>query len=214
VLILAILITFVAGYMIGSLPTGFLWGRARGIDIRKEGSGNIGATNVFRVLGKTQGICVLIFDTLKGVCGATLAPTLGMMVGSGEAAGGPELIYLVGGLAAVIGHNYTCWLGFKGGKGIATSAGVLIALLPWAFVVSFSTWIVVTVVTRYVSMASIAAAAVLPIAAIGLGRSGLMIGLATTMGVLAIYKHRANINRLIQKSEPRIEFGKKKKLGS
>lgn len=181
--------------------------RARGVDIRSVGSGNIGATNVFRILGKGPGIAVLLLDALKGYLPARFLPLL--FIPSIE---GHEVQYqylaLIAGFFAIIGHNYTCWLRFKGGKGIATSAGVLIAWVPLALLITLGSWIVVFAVSRYVSLASILAAVVLPFAVWGTDGRGYMIGIATVLSVLAIYKHRANIQRLIAGTENRI--GKKK----
>jgi glycerol-3-phosphate acyltransferase PlsY len=119
-----------------------------------------------------------------------------------------ECYAIVAGISAILGHNYTCWLKFKGGKGIATTAGVLIALFPKAFLVCLAIWIIVFGVSRYVSLASIAAAACLPFAAWAVGRSTRMVFVALFMGALAIYKHKANIQRLQNGTENR--FGQKK----
>lgn len=190
------------GYLLGSLPTGYLVGRARGVDIRRAGSGNIGATNVLRVLGKPAGFFVLAVDALKGLA-AVLA--LGrwlprFLVTTPDHA---ELTAIVAGVAAILGHNYTCWLGFKGGKGIATSAGVLLALMPAALGWCFLVWVVVFALSRYVSLASISAAAALPFAVWFTGRGPLLTGVALALGALAIYRHRANIRRLLDGTEHR-----------
>ena len=201
------LLVAVIAYLVGSIPTGYLMARAKGIDIRSVGSGNIGATNVFRILGKGPGIVVLLIDALKGYIPAKLLP---MVFAPDVIAEGlkHQNIAIVAGFFAIIGHNYTCWLRFKGGKGVATSAGVLIAWVPMALLIALGTWIVVFAVSRYVSLASILAAVVLPFAVWGTGERGTMIGIATVISLLAIYKHRANIQRLIAGTENRI--GKKK----
>jgi glycerol-3-phosphate acyltransferase PlsY len=199
------IVVVVAAYLLGSIPTGFLVGTARGIDVRAAGSGNIGATNVFRLLGKAAGIFVLMVDALKGYLACAVVARLGSEWGG--ASSGPqskEQMSIVAGIAVILGHNYTCWLRFKGGKGIATSAGVLVALLPWAFLVCLGTWILVFAVSRYVSLASIAAAVVLPLAAWRAGQSNRMILVATVIGALAVYKHKANIQRLWNGTENRI----------
>jgi acyl phosphate:glycerol-3-phosphate acyltransferase len=197
----------IAAYFIGSIPTGYLWAKAKGVDIRSGGSGNIGATNVFRILGKGPGIVVLLIDALKGFLPAKFLPALLLQ---GVAAGEPKYqsLAVVAGLFAVIGHNYTCWLRFKGGKGIATSAGVLIAWVPLALVITLASWIIVFAVSRYVSLASVLAAFVLPLAVFATGEPGYMIGIASILSALAIYKHRANIQRLLKGTEHR--FGSKK----
>lgn len=190
------------GYLLGSLPTGYLVGRARGVDVRTVGSGNIGATNVMRVLGKTAGLFVLAVDALKGlVAVAGLGRALPASVGSGAAAS--DLVAVTAGVAAILGHNYPCWLGFKGGKGIATSAGVLLALMPAALGWCFGVWAVVFALSRYVSLASISAAAALPLATWWTGYGPLLSGLSLALGALAIVKHRANIRRLLDGTEPR-----------
>lgn len=196
----------VVAYFLGSIPTGFLAGRAKGIDVRSTGSGNIGATNAFRVLGKPAGTLVLLTDALKGYLAAAVVARIGLMFAPDATAVTLERLSILGGLAAVIGHNYTCWLRFKGGKGIATSAGVLIAWVPWALLVIFVTWLVVFLVSRYVSLASIVAAVVLPFAVWMLEGSRTMICITTGLSVMAIYKHRANIQRLLNGTENRIRF--------
>src|SRR5438876_250842 len=151
--------------MLGSIPTGYLVAAARGIDIRTVGSGNIGATNVFRYFGVPAGIFVLLADAFKGWL-AVVAVTR-LLCSWLPAAASPqacEWLAIVSGLAAILGHNFTCWLHFKGGKGIATSAGVLVALVPSALLIILGIWILVFGLSRYVSLASICAAAALPFA--------------------------------------------------
>jgi len=197
-------ITALAAYLIGSIPTGYLIARLKGVDIRQTGSGNIGATNVFRTLGKPAGITVLLIDAVKGFIPTFLVryilhhpdPTV------------MEYHAMTAGLFAILGHNYTCWLNFKGGKGIATSAGVLVALVPIALLITLGGWILIFVLSRYVSLASIGAAVLLPFAVWGTGGSGRMLILSSVLSVLAIYKHRGNIQRLRRGTENR--FGKKK----
>jgi glycerol-3-phosphate acyltransferase PlsY len=199
------LLTAVFAYFIGSIPTGYLVARFRGVDIRAHGSGNIGATNAFRVLGKGPGTFVLLVDAIKGTAAVLLLPHLVPAI-LGKTEIFPHLGILAG-LMGILGHNYTCWLGFKGGKGIATSAGVIGALAPVAFLIIVSTWLVTFFASRYVSVASIAAAAVLPFAAGFTQNDPVLTGLATCLGVLAIVKHKANIRRLLAGTESR--FGKK-----
>jgi glycerol-3-phosphate acyltransferase PlsY len=194
-------LTAIVSYLLGSIPTGYLVAKARGIDIRSVGSGNIGATNVFRILGKTAGITVLLIDALKGFVACRFV------------AFGPdapsEAHRMIAGLFAILGHNYTCWLRFKGGKGIATSAGVLLALVPAGFAIALSTFLIVLALSRYVSLSSIAASAILPIGVWLAGGSPRMIVLTAFLGAMAIYKHRGNIRRLMAGTESRI--GQKKK---
>src|SRR5712692_1257904 len=152
-----------AAYLLGSIPTGYLVARAKGIDIRSLGSGNIGATNVMRILGKLAGIFVLVTDAFKGWLAVEGLTRLVFFL-YGNPLSDPEVFGIVAAFAAVLGHNYPCWLNFKGGKGIATSAGVLAALVPAALVMSLSVWIVLLALTRYVSIASIIGSFTLPFA--------------------------------------------------
>jgi glycerol-3-phosphate acyltransferase PlsY len=194
-------LTAIVSYLIGSIPTGYLVAKVRGVDIRSVGSGNIGATNVFRILGKAAGITVLLVDALKGFVACRY-----VAFGSGAPS---EEHAMVAGFLAILGHNYTCWLKFKGGKGIATSAGVLLALTPPGFGIALSTFLVVLAISRYVSLSSICAAAVLPFAVWLTGGTKKLIVLTAFVGAMAIYKHRANIARLMAGTELRI--GQKKR---
>jgi glycerol-3-phosphate acyltransferase PlsY len=198
---LTALLIALGAFLLGSIPTGFLVARAKGIDIRQHGSGNIGATNVFRTLGKPLGILVFVFDALKGFAAVWLALKFG-----GPSAW-PGIIAAV---AVIAGHNYTPWLGFKGGKGIATSAGVLIALMPWAVLAIAAVWFAVFFAMRYVSLASISAAAALPVAVgalwfYGCGGNGPLLGFSALIAALAIWRHRSNIERLMAGTEHRFE---------
>lgn len=201
---LVYVVVLVAGYLLGSLPTGYLVARARGVDIRGQGSGNIGATNVFRVLGRPAGTLVMVVDVLKGVLASAGVPRLALAVLAGSGADF-ELARILGGVAAVLGHNYTCWLGFKGGKGVATTGGVLLGLIPGAFAFSAATWLIVFGLSRYVSLASLAAAVSLPVGVWFTGGSRLMIAVIGGLGLLAIVKHRSNIRRLLNGTEHRFQ---------
>lgn len=199
------ILTVLIAYLLGSIPTGFLVAKARGVDIRTVGSGNIGATNVFRILGKAAGVFVLVVDAAKG----WLAVFVVAKLVSGwfyPEPGSPALEWfrLCAGIAAILGHNYTCWLHFKGGKGIATSAGVLVALVPKPLLVVLAIWIIVFALSRYVSLASIVAALSLPFAAWAFGETRTIILVTAALAALAIYKHKANIQRLINGTENRI----------
>jgi len=205
VLVVGYILTAVTSYLLGSIPTGYLLAAARGIDIRTVGSGNIGATNVFRFLGVPAGVFVLLVDALKGwVAVVVVARLFGNWFADAAGPTAREWLALVGGVSAILGHNFTCWLRFKGGKGIATSAGVLIALVPWALLIIFGVWVIVFALSRYVSLASICASAALPPAAWVTKESHTMICMLTAMSALAIYKHKANIQRLIAGTETRI----------
>jgi glycerol-3-phosphate acyltransferase PlsY len=190
-------------YVLGSTPSGYLAGKARGRDVRTMGSGNIGATNAFRVLGKTAGIAVLAADALKGFVSARFVPVLALHL-FGTSGPHRENLALAAGVGAILGHNYTCWLRFKGGKGIATSAGVVLAWAPEACLSAIAVWCLVLAATRYVSVASIAAALVLPVAVWYWNGSPTMTYVMAALSLLAICKHKANIQRLLNGSESRI----------
>ena len=208
-----------AAYLLGSIPFGFLAAKAMGIDIRSVGSGNIGATNAMRVLGKPAGLGVLLLDVLKGYAAcAFLAPLIFNWLEPLFYGLAPKFhaepvefqirLYVVAGIFAVLGHNYTCWLNFKGGKGIATTAGVYLALAPWAVLVALGVFILALLLTKYVSVASMSAAVALPITVWILSPHYIFLGIVTTaLGALAIYRHKSNIQRLLAGTENRL--GKK-----
>jgi glycerol-3-phosphate acyltransferase PlsY len=173
------------------------------VDIRKAGSGNIGATNVLRVLGKPAGILVLAIDALKGALACWLLPAAAIALAGAEAAPEVEGLRIAAGLAAILGHNYTCWLRFKGGKGIATSAGVLLVWMPAALGLALLVWVLAFLVSGYVSLASVVAAFALPFIVWLTGGSATLIAVAAVLGALAIYKHRSNIQRLRAGTEHR-----------
>ena len=213
--VLGYIVLVLCAYLLGSIPTGYLVARAKGIDIRTVGSGNIGATNAFRVLGKPAGVFVLLADALKGYAACIWLTDLLLRVFD------VHLEHAVterafAGFAAILGHTFTCWLHFKGGKGIATSAGVYLAVALPALLVALGLWIVFFVATRFVSVASIVAAVALPAgvwATIGTHQS-VALGIATTaLGAMVIWKHRSNIARLKAGTENRISFGKKSSAG-
>ena len=217
---IAYIITALGAYLLGSVPFGFLVAKAKGIDIRSVGSGNIGATNAMRVLGKPAGIFVLLMDALKGYMACALLPAL-IFNSLAPHFSGPAVMFqnqlgetqarffLLGGICAVLGHNYTCWLKFKGGKGIATTAGVFLALAPWAVLVALVVFILAVALTKYVSVGSIAAAIALPVAVWVLQPHNFLLGIVTTaLGALAVYKHKSNIQRLLAGTENRL--GKKR----
>ncbi|MEN9732008.1 MAG: hypothetical protein RLZ45_3 [Verrucomicrobiota bacterium] len=203
---LALIVVIAGAYLIGSIPTGYLVALFRGVDLRAHGSGNIGATNAFRVLGKGPGAFVLLADALKGSAAVLWMPGLAVRIVGSTAS---ESLPLIAGVAAILGHNYTCWLRFKGGKGIATTAGVMATLVPLGLTITFSTWLIVFLATRYVSVASIVAAIVLPIATMLTSRNHALWAVAFIFGGLAIWRHRGNLQRLRAGTESRIEFGRK-----
>jgi len=211
--VLDYIIILVAAYLLGSIPTGFLVAKAKGVDIRTVGSGNIGAMNAFRVLGKPAGIFVLLADCAKGYVAcvglaAVFVPTVYGAPGRILNADQLEHTRILAGIFAVLGHNFTCWLKFKGGKGIATTAGVYLALAPLAFAIAFAAFVLAVLVTRYVSVGSIAGAIVLPVTVWIMTPHNLFLCIVTTaLGVLAIYKHKSNIQRIMAGTENRL--GKK-----
>jgi len=206
--IVAYFAVMVGAYLLGSIPTGYLIAQARGIDIRTVGSGNIGATNVFRILGKPAGIFVLVFDGLKGF--AACAWFVDSIENIFARTPGDEVyLRLIAGLAVVLGHNYTCWLRFKGGKGIATSAGVLAGIVPWALLIIMGLWVLFFALTRYVSVGSLVASFTLPFATWFTTKNWTLTVVTGAMGALAIYKHKANIERLLKGTENRIGGPKK-----
>jgi len=186
-----------AAYLLGSIPTSYIVGRAaRGIDLREHGSGNLGATNAFRVLGWRLAVPVLVVDVAKG-----WAPTHFFPLWDGP--GGSEWA-LAYGAAAVLGHAYSVWVGFRGGKGVATGAGVFLALAPVAVLAGFAVWVLLVLATRIVSVASIAAALVLPVAVLLTRGSGPVLWLAIALAVFILYSHRANVRRLLRGEEHRL----------
>jgi len=217
-------------FLLGSIPFGLLIAKAKGIDIRQHGSGNIGATNVLRVMGKKFGIPCLLLDILKGFVPTLLAISLirftGQPVGISIAyllpfakTDNPQFLaqslQVITGLCAVLGHNYSPWVGFKGGKGIATTAGVVTALMPAAIGILILIWLVLFKVTRYVSVASIVAVALVPIITLwgswhhGRIQDGTwnkpLFAFSVLVALLGIWKHRSNIQRLIAGTENRFE---------
>jgi glycerol-3-phosphate acyltransferase PlsY len=202
-----IAISVVLSYLIGSIPTGFLIGRARGIDLRQHGSGNIGATNAMRVLGKGLGVFVLIVDLLKGWISAYAIPIIVKKILFPEIDQSAMAVCSVfAGVGAVIGHTYTVWLGFNGGKGIATSAGVFLALTPVATLICLGIWLIIVVTTRLVSLGSIIAAILLPILVGVTARQRLILVVTVIVSILVIWRHKSNISRLINGTESRISF--------
>ncbi len=199
-----------AAYLLGSIPFGFLIAKACGKDIRTLGSGNIGATNVFRSVSKPLGILTFALDFLKGLCGVKLVPVLATTLAGGSAENMALPVFC--GAMTVVGHNWTCFLGFKGGKGVATSAGLLLGLSPIGVGLAFAAWLATFLLSRYVSVASITAAVVLGIAVwpLHLKEHGIWFPcVLTLLALLAIWKHRSNIARLRAGTESRFHFGKK-----
>ena len=195
-------------YLLGAIPNGFLIARAKGIDIRTVGSGNIGATNVYRSVSKKLGILTFALDAVKGAVPAILFPLCVVRL-SAETA--PAWLPLVFGGLAIVGHTWPVYLKFKGGKGVATSAGALVGIAPGAMGIGLLCWFVALVGTRYMSVASILAAIAVPLSGWWLYRGqGPALPLAlTALGALIIWRHKGNIQRLVKGTENRFEFKKK-----
>ena len=193
-------------YLLGSFPAGYIAGRLAGIDIRKVGSGNVGATNVTRVLGKRFGYPVFILDFAKGLGAVVLAVIMGKA--SHSSAQFVDLCGAVGAVCSVIGHSYSIWLGFSGGKGVATLMGALFGINWITALIVCAVWIVAFQTTRYVSLASIAAAVALPVTlAIMLFLKELPTPISLYfsffLGTIVILRHRSNLSRLLKGTEPR-----------
>ena len=231
-------------FLLGSIPFGLYIARSRGINIREHGSGNIGATNVLRVVGKGSGLLCFVLDILKGALPVLLA--INLLGIEGKSPLGQydflesirtvypvdqqtfiQFIHVLTGLFAVLGHNFSPWAGFKGGKGIATSAGVFLALAPIATLILILVWVILTFSTRYVAVGSVGAAIALPLIifwgsnhhkvddndpdSLSLWEAGTynkpLLIFAIVAGALAVFKHRTNLVRLANGTEHR--FGKK-----
>ncbi|MBI5655857.1 MAG: glycerol-3-phosphate acyltransferase [Geobacter sp.] len=181
------LILIIAAYLLGSVPTGLVLARVvGGVDIRTTGSGNIGATNVSRTLGWKVGVLTLVGDCLKGVVPVLLAYRLGFTEGW----------LALTGLAAFTGHIYTVFLRFKGGKGVATALGVFLAMSPLSVLAALAVFGLVFWKWRYVSLASISAAAAMPLLVALIDRRGLIFLMSGVIALLVIWRHRENIQRL------------------
>jgi len=188
-------------YALGSLPSGYLSGRFRGIDLREHGSGNLGATNVYRVLGAGAAVPVVVVDVAKGFVPAWLFPGW-----DGTAAAGLAVAY---GLAAIAGHVWPFTLRFRGGKGVATGAGVLLALVPLATLVAFLVWIGVVSLTRYVSVGSIATATLVPMLAFAFDAPSTTVWFCAVVAVFVWWTHRENLRRLASGTEHRFGSGRR-----
>lgn len=197
----------VAAYLLGSIPFGLILAKLfGGTDVRKQGSGNIGATNVARVVGPLAGVMTLILDAAKGAAAVLLAERVSNTSATWM---------MIAAIAALLGHCFPVWLKFKGGKGVATAAGVFLALSPLAFLVAILLFVVVVLFWRYVSLGSISAAAAIPLLIYFLWAPGHAPPLTVTFGSLAIallvvYKHGSNIQRLVHGLEPKFSFERKK----
>jgi len=204
-----IILGIIVSYLIGSIPTAYIFGRVlKGIDIRKFGSGNVGATNALRVLGKGPGIAVLVLDILKGFLPVIF---LGNFLRSRIAFIPDETLRLILGLSCICGHNWTIFLGFKGGKGIATTFGVLLGLslkitgLKLILGLVILTWLVIFIIVRIVSVASVLAGIALPIYIILFKQPKVLIFASILLCIFIILRHKTNLKRVFQGKEPRFK---------
>ncbi len=197
-------IALVAAYLLGSIPFAYIAGRIHGVDLRVVGSGNLGATNVFRTLGRTVGVTVMVLDIAKGAAAVLLAEWL---------VGGSWWPIAAAALA-IAGHVFPVWTGFKGGKGVAVGAGALIGLVPLASAALIVLWVLLVLLTRYVSVASIVCA--LAAAPLGwlFGAPWSYVVFIALASLFVIGKHRENIARLVRGTESRISFGRKGASGA
>lgn len=205
--LLSLAISAVLAYLIGSIPVAYIFGRMlKGLDIREHGSGNMGATNAFRVLGKGPGMMVLILDIIKGIVPVTLVSNA---FGLGDA-----LSLVIIAVATVAGHNWTVFLHFKGGKGMATSLGCLIGLgfqfqgLRIILLLVTMTWLALFLLFGFVSLASIAAAVVFPILMVAFFEPFALIIMSIVLCIFTVFAHRSNIKRLVRGHENRVVFFK------
>jgi glycerol-3-phosphate acyltransferase PlsY len=205
-----IILGIIISYLVGSIPTAYIFGRLiRGIDIRKFGSGNVGATNALRVLGRGPGILVLILDILKGILPTVFLADFVILRASSIS---PDLIRLIFGFGCICGHNWTIFLRFKGGKGVATSLGVLLGLavriegVKWILGLAVLVWLAVFVIFRIVSLSSVIAALSLPLFAWLFKQSHILLFFSLVMTVFAIFRHKANLKRILKNEEPHFKF--------
>jgi glycerol-3-phosphate acyltransferase PlsY len=200
----AVSIPLLIGYLLGSVPFSYLAGRLRGVDLRQHGSGNLGASNTYRVLGASYAVPVLVLDIGKGAAAVLLAGWL--------SGGKPGLWGSAAALGAIVGHIWSVFLAFRGGKGVATAAGAFLALTPIPTLISVALWLVLVAATRYVSVGSMAGAVMLPLAVYLLGArtsgaprdTGPEFWLALVVAAVVLVKHRSNIRRLLDGNENRL----------
>ncbi len=192
----------VVAYLLGSIPFAFIGVRLVGRgDIRRSGSGNVGATNTLRVAGWKVALPVMLLDIAKGVAAVLLM----------RAVTASPTWWTAAGLAAVVGHCFPVWLGFSGGKGVATAAGVFATLAPLPTVIAAGVWLVVVAATRFVSLASLLAAASFPVALYFVsGARPTVLGLAVAASLVIIWRHRPNLARLVRGEEPRLGSGRRR----
>lgn len=216
-MLIPLLVTVVVGYLLGSLPFGYLVARSHGVNIFEVGSKNPGATNVRRVLGRGPGNLVFALDALKGAIAVALPIAYfslrHLVIISTATNDAGQVVYTVnwqevaevaGLIAALLGHSFSCFTGFRGGKGVATGAGGFAVLFPPGVLIAAAVWALAAFLTRYVSLASLLAAVSLPITAFFLHRSGILVGASALIAIIVIVRHRTNIARLVAGTENKI----------
>lgn len=197
---LSYIIVVLCSYVIGSIPSGLILGKTLwNVDLREHGSKNIGATNAWRTLGKLPGFIVFVADLLKGMIGVYLGM---LLVGTSTA-------MIIGGIIAIVGHSLSLFLKFKGGKGVATGLGVIIMLMPTVSAIVFIIWLVIVILSKYVSLASIIAAICVPVFAFILGMPSEFVAFGVVAALFVIYRHKSNIGRLMNGTENKIKAGKR-----
>lgn len=187
-------------YLIGSIPFALIVGKlAGGVDVRNYGSGNLGGTNAFRVLGWKVGVSVILADIIKGV----LATYLGLKLGG-------ELVGILAGVSAAVGHCYPLFAGFKGGKGVAVGAGIYIVLAPKSIFLAAIVFILTLLISKYVSLSSILAALTIGLSTLVFKSSLFLTVLTWLLVIFVVYRHRSNIKRILAGTENRVKFGKER----
>lgn len=203
------LLVLLTAYLLGSIPTGAIAGRLRGVDLREHGSGNLGFTNVLRVLGPKAGIPVLTVDIAKGLVAVIVVAA----IAGPDSPLGPQGVRVAAGLSAVAGHIWPIFARFRGGKAVATTAGVFLALAPVATVVAIAVWLSIVFTTKYVSVGSMAAAVVLPFAvgiearAVRMAQPLPVVAAAAAVAIVIVVLHRSNMRRLLAGTENRVSWG-------
>jgi acyl phosphate:glycerol-3-phosphate acyltransferase len=198
---LFVIFSVLSAYIVGSIPTAFVLGKVlKGVDIRQHGSGNVGATNAMRVIGRGAGLSVFAVDSLKGFAAVTFLPAVVNDFFPGDLYGNSGF-YLILAAAVVSGHIWTCFLSFKGGKGVATTAGAMLGLYPAIFFAGLVVWVLFFYLWKYVSLASLAAAVSLPLVSVCTNEDLITTSFMVLLCFLGIYSHRENIKRLIKGTE-------------
>ncbi len=197
---MGILFACLGSYLVGSIPSGLILGKAIwNIDLRQYGSHNIGATNAWRTIGKQAGVLIFLCDLLKGVFGVWLGDTLS----------GTPISLVLGGIFAIIGHSWSFFLRFKGGKGVATGLGVILSLMTVPAIIIFAIWFAIVKITGYVSLGSIIGAALVPVFAWLFGEPCATIGFGCLAAAFVIFRHKENIQRLLAGTESKIKAAKR-----